>query len=76
MSDIQAALASETLSGAHHVATGLVEDQAQQLMQQAGSAFEGGIELVSWVAFSLALMAILIAWRTLRLPKSQPAECH
>ncbi|MDD1010178.1 MFS transporter [Pseudomonas shahriarae] len=76
LSDIQAALASETLSGAHHVATGLVEDQAQQLMQQAGSAFEGGIELVSWVAFSLALMAILIAWLTLRLPKSQPAECH
>ncbi len=76
LSDIQAALASETLSGAHHAAAGLAADQAQQLMQQAGSAFEGGIELVSWVAFSLALMAILIAWRTLQLPKSQPAECH
>jgi DHA2 family multidrug resistance protein-like MFS transporter len=76
LSDIQATLASETLSGAHHVAAGLAGNQAQQLMQQAGSAFEGGIELVSWVAFSLALMAILIAWCTLRLPKVESAECH
>lgn len=76
LSDIQATLASETLSGAHHVASGLAGDQALQLMQQAGSAFEGGIELVSWVAFGLALMAILIAWRKLRLPLTQPAECH
>lgn len=76
LSDIQTTLASETLSGAHHVASGLAGDQAQQLMQQAGGAFEGGIALVSWVAFGLAFMAILIAWRTLRLPKAQPAECH
>ncbi|MFW9078539.1 MFS transporter [Pseudomonas sp. P2757] len=76
LSDIQATLASETLSGAHHVAAGLAGDQALQLMQQAGGALEGGIELVSWVAFSLALLAILIAWRTLRLPKVEPAECH
>lgn len=76
LSDAQTMLASETLAGAHHVATGLAGDQAQQLMQQAGSAFEGGIALVSWVAFGLAFIAVLIAWRTLRLPKAQSAECH
>ncbi len=76
LSDPQTMLASETLAGAHHVAMGLAGDQAQQLMQQAGSAFEGGIALVSWVAFGLAFIAVLIAWRTLRLPKAQSAECH
>ncbi|WP_256579208.1 hypothetical protein [Pseudomonas sp. B26(2017)] len=45
LSDVQTMLASETLAGAHHVATGLAGDQAQQLMQQAGSAFAGGIAL-------------------------------
>ena len=75
LSDVQTMLASETLAGAH-VATGLAGDQAQQLMQQAGSAFEGGIALASWLAFGLALVAILIAWHTLRLPKNQPAESH
>jgi DHA2 family multidrug resistance protein-like MFS transporter len=43
-------------------------------MTQAGSAFEGGINLVSWVTFGLALMAILIAWRALRMPKTKLAE--
>ncbi|UIN54008.1 hypothetical protein [Pseudomonas kribbensis] len=76
LSDVQTMLASETLAGAHHVATGLAGDQAQQLMQQAGSAFAGGIALASWLAFGLALVAILIAWHTLRLPKNQPAESH
>ncbi|MFZ3282693.1 MFS transporter [Pseudomonas sp.] len=76
LNDAQTMLASETLAGAHHVATGLAGDQAQQLMQRAGSAFEGGIALVSWVAFGLAFIAVLIAWRTLRLPKAQSAECH
>ncbi|WP_227232657.1 hypothetical protein [Pseudomonas sp. IAC-BECa141] len=76
LSDVQTMLASETLAGAHHVAAGLAGDQAQQLMQQAGSAFAGGIALASWLAFGLALVAILIAWHTLRLPKIQPAESH
>lgn len=76
LSDVQTMLASEALAGAHHVATGLAGDQAQQLMQQAGSAFAGGIALASWLAFGLALVAILIAWHTLRLPKIQPAESH
>lgn len=69
LSEVQMMLASETLSGAHHVAADLSGDQARELMTQAGRAFEGGIGLVSWVTFGLALMAILIAWRTLQIPK-------
>ncbi|KNH27978.1 MFS transporter [Pseudomonas syringae] len=76
LSEVQMMLASETLSGAHHVAADLPGDQARELMMQAGRAFEGGISLVSWVTFSLALMAILIAWRTLRTPKTQSAKGH
>ncbi|WP_218580702.1 MFS transporter [Pseudomonas sp. ANT_J28] len=74
LSEVQTMLASETLSGAHHVAVQLSQDQAQALMTQAGSAFEGGINLVSWVTFGLALMAILIAWRALRIPKTKLVE--
>ncbi|MFJ7106364.1 MFS transporter [Pseudomonas sp. NPDC098740] len=74
LSEVQTMLASETLSGANHVAVQLSQDQAQALMTQAGSAFEGGINLVSWVTFGLALMAILIAWRALRIPKTKLAE--
>ncbi|WP_201782598.1 MFS transporter [Pseudomonas sp. Leaf48] len=76
LSDVQMMLASETLSGAYHVAGGLSGDQARALMVQAGAAFEGGIGLVSWVTFGLALMAILIAWRTLRIPQMQSALEH
>ncbi len=71
LTEVQMILASETLSGAHHVAADLSGDQARELMTQAGRAFEGGISLVSWVTFGLALMAILIAWRTLRTPKKR-----
>jgi len=67
LSDAQMMLASETLSGAHHVAADLSGDQGRELMAQAARAFEGGIGLVSWVTFGLALMGILIARRTLRL---------
>jgi DHA2 family multidrug resistance protein-like MFS transporter len=56
------------------VAADLSGDQAGELMAQAGRAFEGGIGLVSWVTSGLALLAILIAWRTLRIPKTQSAE--
>jgi DHA2 family multidrug resistance protein-like MFS transporter len=76
LSEVQMMLASETLSGAHHVSADLSPDQASELMTQAGRAFEGGIGLVSWVTFGLALMAILIAWCTLRIPKAQPAKGH
>jgi len=68
LNEVQAMLASETLSGAHNVTAELSGDQARELMMQAGSAFEGGIGLVSWVTFSLALIAMFIAWRTLRIP--------
>jgi DHA2 family multidrug resistance protein-like MFS transporter len=74
LSEVQTMLASETLSGAHHVAVQLSQDQAQALMTQAGSAFEGGINLVSWVTSGLALMAILIAWRALRIRGTKLAE--
>ncbi|WP_225933834.1 MFS transporter [Pseudomonas azerbaijanoccidentalis] len=76
LNEVQMMLASETLSGAYHVAADLSVDQARELMAQAGRAFEGGIGLVSWVTFGLALMAILIAWRTLRTSKTQFAEGH
>jgi DHA2 family multidrug resistance protein-like MFS transporter len=69
LSEMQAKLASETLSGALHVATDLSGDQASELMAQAGKAFEGGIGLASWVTFGLAIMAILIARYTLRAPQ-------
>ncbi|CAI8897987.1 MFS transporter [Pseudomonas sp. IT-P218] len=74
LTEVQMMLARETLSGAYHVAADLSGDQAGELMAQAGRAFEGGIGLVSWVTSGLALMAILIAWRTLRIPKTQSAE--
>lgn len=57
-------------------ATGLSGDQARELMAQTGRAFEGGIGLVSWVTFGLALMAILIAWRTLRASNTHYPEGH
>jgi DHA2 family multidrug resistance protein-like MFS transporter len=70
LSEAQTMLASETLAGANYVAADLSGAQARELMTQAGMAFEGGISLVSWVTFGLALIAILIAWRTLRIPKT------
>jgi DHA2 family multidrug resistance protein-like MFS transporter len=57
------------LEGAYQVAAG----QGQKLMIQARSAFEGGIGLASWVAFGLAVMAILVGWLTLRTPRIQPS---
>lgn len=74
LSAVQTVLASETLSGAHNVAADLSSGQARELMAQAAWAFEGGISLVSWVTFGLASMAMLIAWRSLRIPKRQLAD--
>jgi DHA2 family multidrug resistance protein-like MFS transporter len=76
LSEIQTTLASETLSGALHVAADLPADQAMELIALAGIAFEGGIGLVSWVTFGLALMGVLVAWRTLRVPKTHLVERH
>lgn len=63
----QERLASETLAGAHSVAASLTGDQASELMSIAGNAFEGGIGLMSWVTFSLAVIGIAIARRALRV---------
>ncbi|WP_250548246.1 MFS transporter [Pseudomonas hormoni] len=76
LNEVQTVLASETLSGAHNVAADLSSAQAGELMAQAAWAFEGGIGLVSWVTFGLASMAMLIAWRSLRIPTNQLADGH
>ena len=67
LTPIQEHLASETLAGAHAVAAALTGDQASELMSIAVNAFEGGIGLMSWVTFALAVMAIVIARWTLRV---------
>jgi len=72
LSELQMTLATETLSGAHLVAAGLSYAQASELMAQAGRAFEGGIGLASWVAFGVAVLAMLMGWRTLRTREVQP----
>lgn len=66
LTPVQERLASETLAGAHTVAAALAGDQASELMTIAGSAFEGGIGLMSWVTFALAAIAIVIARWSLR----------
>ncbi|WP_230381113.1 MFS transporter [Pseudomonas guariconensis] len=66
LTPVQERLASETLAGAHTVAAVLTGDQASELMTIAGSAFEGGIGLMSWVTFALAAIAIVIARWSLR----------
>jgi DHA2 family multidrug resistance protein-like MFS transporter len=71
LSEVQMMLARETLAGAYQVAAGLSAGQGQELMTQAGSAFEGGIGLASWVAFGLAVLAVLIGWLALRTPRTQ-----
>lgn len=63
----QERLASETLAGAHSVAAALTGDQASELMSIAGNAFEGGIGLMSWVTFALAVIGIAIARWALRV---------
>lgn len=76
LSELQMTLATETLSGAYLVAAGLSQEQAGELMAQVGRAFEGGIGLVSWVAFGVALVAMLMGWLTLRIREVQPAMEH
>jgi DHA2 family multidrug resistance protein-like MFS transporter len=71
LSEVQMIVASETLAGAYHVAAELSGDHAQEVMTEAGRAFAGGIGFVSWVTFGLSLLAVVIAWRILRMPKTQ-----
>ncbi|WP_248800982.1 MFS transporter [Pseudomonas sp. MWU13-2105] len=71
LTPLQERLASETLAGAHTVAATLASGQANELMSIAGHAFEGGIGLMSWVTFIVAVMAIVIARWTLKTPQGQ-----
>lgn len=72
LTPLQERLASETLAGAHTVAAMLTGDQASELMNIAGNAFEGGVGLMSWVTFALAAIAIVIARWTLKTHQASP----
>lgn len=69
---LQEHLASETLAGAYTVAATLTDVQANELMNVAASAFEGGIGLVSWGTFALAVFAIGVACWTLKTHQASP----
>jgi DHA2 family multidrug resistance protein-like MFS transporter len=66
LSTLQGNVARETLGGASSVASMLPPDEAFELMSVAQTAFDGGINVVAWVAFSAAALTVLIARRTLR----------
>ncbi|AZF42236.1 putative transport protein [Pseudomonas sp. R1-43-08] len=72
LTPLQMHLAGETLAGAHAVSATLTGDQANEVMYNATRAFEGGISLMAWATFSLAVLAILIARCTLKSPKAAP----
>lgn len=69
LTPMQVHLASETLAGAHAVSATLVGEQANEVMHSAARAFEGGTSLMAWATFCLAVLATLIARRTLNTPK-------
>lgn len=66
LSTLQGNVARETLGGASSVASMLPADEAFELMSVAQTAFDGGITMVAWVAFSAAALTVLIARCTLR----------
>jgi len=72
----QADAARETLAGAAAVAAELPASQAQQLMEAAAVAFDGGVLVTSLIGFGLMLVAATIAALTLRNPdpSREPAE--
>lgn len=72
----QADAARETLAGAAAVAADLPASQAQQLMDAAAVAFDGGVLVTSLIGFGLMLVAATIAALTLRNPdpSREPAE--
>lgn len=74
LTPLQMHLASETLAGAHTVSATLAGDQANEVMHSATRAFEGGISLMSWATFSLAVLAILVARCTLKTPQAAPTR--
>ncbi|CAM3946631.1 MFS transporter [Tsukamurella strandjordii] len=70
MDAAQAAAASETLAGAHHVAGQLPADIGSALIGAADQAFETGVVITSSIGAVLMLAAAAIAWYTLRAPAS------
>lgn len=73
LTPVQMHLASETLAGAHAISATLAHDQASEVMDNAIRAFEGGTHLMAWATFSLAVLAIVVARRTLKAPQTAPA---
>ncbi len=69
----QAVAATETLAGAHHVATQLPAETAGALVRAAGQAFDAGVTVTSAIGVVLMLAAAFIARRTLRAPSSSAA---
>lgn len=74
LTSLQTQLAGETLAGAYAVSATLSEDQADELMRSATRAFEGGTSLMAWATFSLAVLAIFVASRTLKTPQTACAH--
>ena len=72
LSAMQMQLASETLAGAHAISATLAHDQASEVMGNAIQAFVGGTQLMVWATFSLAVLAIVIARRTLKGQETAP----
>ncbi|BDD80647.1 MFS transporter [Tsukamurella pulmonis] len=70
LSGAQAEAASETLAGAHHIATELPAESADALIRAAGQAFDAGVSVTSAIGVVLMLSAAWIAHRTLRAPSS------
>ncbi|KXP12377.1 MFS transporter [Tsukamurella pulmonis] len=70
LSGAQAEAASETLAGAHHIATELPAESADALIRAAGQAFDAGVSVTSAIGVVLMLSAAWIAHRTLRAPAS------
>ena len=66
LTPVQMHLASETLAGAHAISATLAHDQASEVMGNAIQAFVAGTQLMAWATFSLAVLAIVIARRTLK----------
>lgn len=65
LTDEQAWLSGETLAGAHVVAAGVGEVGAE-LVSVANLAFDASVIQVSWLAVMLTVVAIVVAWHSLK----------
>jgi DHA2 family multidrug resistance protein-like MFS transporter len=61
LSPQDAAVAADTLAGAHAAAAGLPADAGSALVDAATSAFVSGMQLAAWTGAALALAAALAA---------------